>query len=53
MNALEINSSHTPTASPNPNQYHTNNKTLGRARDPRAIGAWLNKLTEWNMKCLS
>ena len=22
------------------------NKTLGRARDPRANGAWLNKLTE-------
>ena len=29
------------------------NKTLGRARDPRANGAWLSKLTEWNMKCLS
>ena len=29
------------------------NKTLGRARDPRANGTWLNKLTEWNMKCLS
>ena len=23
------------------------NKTLGRARDPRANGAWLNNLTEW------
>ena len=23
-----------------------NNKTLGRARDPRANGAWLSKLTE-------
>ena len=22
------------------------NKTLGRARDPRANGAWINKLTE-------
>ena len=22
------------------------NKTLGKARDPRANGAWLNKLTE-------
>ena len=31
----------------------TNNKTLGRAQDPRANGAWLSKLTEWNMKCLS
>ena len=29
------------------------NKTLGRAQDPRANGACLNKLTEWNMKCLS
>ena len=29
------------------------NKTLGRARDPRANGAWLSKLTERNMKCLS
>ena len=28
-------------------------KTLGRARDPRANGTWLNKLTESNMKCLS
>ena len=25
---------------------HIKNKTLGRARDPRANGAWLNKLTE-------
>ena len=25
---------------------HRYNKTLGRARDPRANGAWLNKLTE-------
>ena len=33
------------------NSYH--NKTLGRARDPRTNGAWLNKLTERNMKCLS
>ena len=24
----------------------TEDKTLGRARDPRANGAWLNKLTE-------
>ena len=23
-----------------------NNKTLGRAQDPRASGAWLSKLTE-------
>ena len=23
------------------------NKMLGRARDPSANGAWLNKLTEW------
>ena len=29
------------------------NKTLGRARDPRANSAWLSKLTERNMKCLS
>ena len=29
------------------------NKTLGRARDPHANGAWLSKLTERNMKCLS
>ena len=29
------------------------NKTLGRAQDPRANGAWLSKLTECNMKCLS
>ena len=29
------------------------NKTLGRALDPRANGAWLSKVTEWNMKCLS
>ena len=29
------------------------NKTLGRAQDPRANGAWLSKLTERNMKCLS
>ena len=29
------------------------NKTLGRAWDPRANGAWLSKLTERNMKCLS
>ena len=29
------------------------NKMLSRARDPRANGAWLNKLTERNMKCLS
>ena len=28
-------------------------KTLGRARDPCANGAWLSKLTERNMKCLS
>ena len=33
--------------------YGKRNKTLGRARDPRANGAWLSKLTEWNMKCLS
>ena len=33
---------------------YTVNKTLGRARDPRANGAWLSKLlTERNMKCLS
>ena len=32
---------------------HFSNKTLGRAQDPRANGAWLRKLTEWNMKCLS
>ena len=25
---------------------NTYNKTLGRVRDPRANGAWLNKLTE-------
>ena len=25
---------------------HIYNKTLGRARDPRANGAWLNKLIE-------
>ena len=25
---------------------HFSNKTLGRERDPRANGAWLNKLTE-------
>ena len=30
-----------------------NNKTLVRAQDLRANGAWLSKLTEWNMKCLS
>ena len=24
---------------------------LGRAQGPRANGAWLSKLTEWNMKC--
>ena len=30
-----------------------NNKTFGRAQDPRANGAWLSKLTECNMKCLS
>ena len=29
------------------------NKTLGRAQDPHANGAWLSKLTERNMKCLS
>ena len=29
------------------------NKTLVRAQDPRAKGAWLSKLTEWNMKWLS
>ena len=30
------------------------NKTLGRAQDPRANGAWLsNFLTERSMKCLS
>ena len=29
------------------------NKTLGRARDPRANGTWLSKLTERNTKCLS
>ena len=28
-----------------------NNKTLGRAQDPCANGAWLSKLTECNMKC--
>ena len=28
-------------------------KTLGRALDPRANGAWLSKLTHYNMKCLS
>ena len=28
-------------------------KTLSRAQDPRANGAWLSKLTETNMKCLS
>ena len=27
-------------------QNTEDNKTLGRARDPRANGAWLNKLTE-------
>ena len=27
-------------------EEHSDNKTLGRARDPRANGAWLNKLTE-------
>ena len=27
-----------------------NNKTLGRARDPRANGAWLNKLIECIIK---
>ena len=32
---------------------HSNNKTLGRAQDPHANGAWLSKLTEWNMKCVS
>ena len=26
-------------------QYYVQNKMLGRARDPRANGAWLNKLT--------
>ena len=26
--------------------YNISNKTLGRARDLRANGAWLNKLTE-------
>ena len=26
--------------------YHNLNKTLGRARDPRANGTWLNKITE-------
>ena len=25
---------------------HFSNKTLGRAHDPRTIGAWLSKLTE-------
>ena len=25
---------------------HFSNKTLGRAQDPHANGAWLNKLTE-------
>ena len=29
------------------------NKTLSRARDPCVNGAWLSKLTERNMKCLS
>ena len=29
------------------------NKMLGRAQDPRANGAWLSKLTECKMKCLS
>ena len=32
---------------------YTTNKTLGRAQDPRTNGAWLSKLTQWNMKCLS
>ena len=26
---------------------------LGRAQDPHTNGAWLSKLTECNMKCLS
>ena len=34
-------------------QVNLLNKTLGRARDPRANSAWLSKLTERNMKCLS
>ena len=36
-----------------PKLYSLDNKTLGRARDPRANSAWLSKLTERNMKCLS
>ena len=28
------------------NDPQSNNKTLGRARDPRANSAWLNKITE-------
>ena len=28
------------------NEIHIKNKTLGRAWDPRANGAWLNKQTE-------
>ena len=31
----------------------TRNKTLGRALDLRANGAWLSTITELNMKCLS
>ena len=27
-------------------RWHIPNKTLGRAQDPRANGAWLSKLTE-------
>ena len=30
----------------NKNKHQLEYKTLGRARDPRANGAWLNKLTE-------
>ena len=29
------------------------NKNLGRALDLHANGAWLSKLTQWNMKCSS
>ena len=30
--------------------YNVEDKTLGRALDPRANGTWLSKLTEWNKK---
>ena len=30
----------------NPGEYTMNNKTLGRALDPRANGTWLSKLTK-------